>query len=226
MSLSALWLLPWITFIALIVMLTLEKADQLHPSAGLALKATASAASVAFLLLLIDKIELFTGLLLLAAAFASLGDLMLALKGRQRWFSLGILCFCFTHFAYVAVFSAYTTPTSTSGWITLIVVILAILALRWIWVYSQGIFRHFIVVYAFILSAMLITAACASLTVQTPWLAIGAALFVFSDLLAARNHFIESQWQNRALGLPLHYAGQYFIYFGATKMIAALPPQI
>ncbi len=42
-------------------------------------------------------------------------------------------------------------------------------------------------------------------------LAAGAVLFFVSDLTVARHRFVTPEFLNRAIGLPLHYAGQILI---------------
>jgi uncharacterized membrane protein YhhN len=41
----------------------------------------------------------------------------------------------------------------------------------------------------------------------------GSICFYFSDLFVARNKFIKEKYQNRLLGLPLYYTGQFLLAF-------------
>jgi uncharacterized membrane protein YhhN len=41
----------------------------------------------------------------------------------------------------------------------------------------------------------------------------GALCFYFSDVFVARDKFIKEEYQNRLLGLPLYYAGQFMLAF-------------
>jgi len=41
----------------------------------------------------------------------------------------------------------------------------------------------------------------------------GAMLFLLSDLTVVRNRFVEHAFVNRAVGLPLYYAGQLMLAF-------------
>ena len=41
--------------------------------------------------------------------------------------------------------------------------------------------------------------------------AAGALLFYVSDLAVARHRFVKAELLNRAIGLPLYYAGQVLI---------------
>jgi uncharacterized membrane protein YhhN len=41
----------------------------------------------------------------------------------------------------------------------------------------------------------------------------GALCFYISDLFVARNRFVQRQFLNRAIGLPLYYAGQFLLAF-------------
>jgi hypothetical protein len=42
---------------------------------------------------------------------------------------------------------------------------------------------------------------------------VGALSFYFSDVFVARDRFIEQQFLNRLLGLPLYFAGQFLLAF-------------
>jgi len=42
---------------------------------------------------------------------------------------------------------------------------------------------------------------------------IGAVCFYVSDLFVARDRFLESQFVNRLIGLPLYYGGQFVLAF-------------
>ena len=41
----------------------------------------------------------------------------------------------------------------------------------------------------------------------------GAFLFYLSDLFVARNQFIQRDFINRLIGLPLYYLGQFLLAF-------------
>jgi hypothetical protein len=41
----------------------------------------------------------------------------------------------------------------------------------------------------------------------------GAFCFYVSDLFVARHRFIKEEYQNRLLGLPLYYTGQFMLAF-------------
>jgi hypothetical protein len=41
----------------------------------------------------------------------------------------------------------------------------------------------------------------------------GAVSFYFSDVFVARNKFINNEFRNRLVGLPLYYLGQFLLAF-------------
>jgi uncharacterized membrane protein YhhN len=42
---------------------------------------------------------------------------------------------------------------------------------------------------------------------------VGSLCFYVSDVFVARNKFIKEEYQNRLLGLPLYYTGQFLLAF-------------
>jgi uncharacterized membrane protein YhhN len=51
----------------------------------------------------------------------------------------------------------------------------------------------------------------------------GAVLFFLSDTLVARHRFVKHEFLNRAIGLPLYYAGQFMIAFSVGALSLASP---
>jgi hypothetical protein len=42
---------------------------------------------------------------------------------------------------------------------------------------------------------------------------LGAVSFYFSDVFVARDRFLKKEFLNRLTGLPMYYAGQFFLAF-------------
>jgi uncharacterized membrane protein YhhN len=75
-----------------------------------------------------------------------------------------------------------------------------------------------VLAYVVVISLMLIGAVgvlrAGGLRPEGQWmLFFGALLFYVSDLFVARQRFVTEAFLNRALGLPLYYAGQFLLAF-------------
>ena len=146
---------------------------------------------------------LIAGLVLCAA-----GDLCLL---SDRSFDLGLISFLLGHLAYVAGFHA---ALSIADWPPVFLVPLALAgggALAWLWPHL-GRRRIPVVAYIVAITAMVWGGGSVSWAGVLPWTAaVGAILFYFSDLAVARHRFVHPSFVNRALGLPLYYAGQLLL---------------
>jgi uncharacterized membrane protein YhhN len=153
---------------------------------------------------------LVAGLVLGAA-----GDLLLA---REGLFDVGLLAFLVGHLAYVA---AFRTALPLAAWplpLLLLPVALGTTAAIWLWGFlgrRLPAVLAYVVVICFMTWGGLAVWAMGSL----PWTAAaGAVLFTLSDLAVARQRFVTQAFLNRAVGLPLYYAGQ--LLFAATVAAA------
>jgi len=134
---------------------------------------------------------------------AALGDVALMF---ERWFLAGLGLFAIGHLAYIAGFTRVAAPTTE--WLVLGAVA-ALAAGRWLLPQITGTMRTAVAAYIAIIGVMLATALSAG--TRSVALPIGAAMFVLSDLLVARERFVESDDRNRLWGLPLYYAAQVLI---------------
>jgi uncharacterized membrane protein YhhN len=146
---------------------------------------------------------LVIGLLLCAS-----GDMLLI---SERTFDLGLICFLTGHVAYVVAFAFAEPP---AGWPVPAAVPIAavgLLAVWWMWPHL-GRRRLPVAAYTTAIAAMAWGAVSTSYLGALPWtVAIGALLFLLSDLGVARQRFIRPEFLNRALGLPAYYAAQFLI---------------
>lgn len=135
------------------------------------------------------------------------GDIALLGKGR-RWFLVGLGVFLAGHLAYLAgLLSEATTVGLLLGAVP--AVVLAAGSWRWL---SGSLDRQMVgPVAAYIAVISLMVAAALGAAVARPTAAIGAILFAVSDLAVARQAFVTPGFANRAVGLPLYYAGQILI---------------
>ena len=134
---------------------------------------------------------------------AALGDVALMF---ERWFMVGLGLFGMGHLAYIAGFTTVAGPSP--AWLVVAAVAM-IAAGRWLLPQIAGAMRTAVAVYIVIIGVMLATALSAG--GRSLALPIGAAMFVLSDLLVARERFVTSDDRNRLWGLPLYYAAQVLI---------------
>jgi len=149
---------------------------------------------------------------------AWLGDLLLILKKTSRAFLAGLLAFLAGHVAYAVAFLALGTPDARTWWVAVPLVAIAAGVLRWLWPRLDRRFRVAVPAYLAVISTMLACAVAASPRAGGGTIALGAVLFYLSDLFVARNRFVAPGFVNRAIGLPLYYAGQWLL---AASILAA-----
>jgi len=144
--------------------------------------------------------------LLLGAA----GDLLLALP---RGFAAGLAVFLLGHAAYIAAFAAVVPFAAWPPAALLPVLLVSGVAVRYLWPHL-GRLRPAVLVYVAVITVMVWGAAAALNAGPEGWRRLaGAALFYLSDLFVARNRFVRQRFSNRAIGLPLYYAGQLLLAF-------------
>ena len=152
---------------------------------------------------------LFAGL---AASFA--GDVLLVPKKTTLAFLLGMVAFFLAHLCYVAAFLSRGVGTPWGFLAALPLLAMMAVLLRWLWPRLAGRYRVAVPVYMAAIGAMVTCALAATLPSGRPvglWL--GAVLFFLSDLFVVRHRFVAPAFLNRALGLPLYYAGQLLLAF-------------
>lgn len=136
------------------------------------------------------------------------GDLALSFDGRH-YFLAGLISFAFAHLAYTAGFFARSPMDLVS--IALAGIAMAITALailRWLSPHVPASMATPVTVYIAIISVMVVGAFGTSGMLQDPRIPTAAVLFAFSDVLVARQQFVEKAPANRIIGLPVYYAAQ------------------
>lgn len=123
-------------------------------------------------------------LLAFGLAFSSLGDVLLAIPGRDL-FLFGLLAFLTAHLLYIVLFHRLRSPDGHRvGPRILGVVLFAAAATSWLWK-DLGALRLPVLFYILAIATM---AALAQRT-RRPWVALGAVLFVLSDTVLAIGRF-------------------------------------
>lgn len=138
----------------------------------------------------------------------AVGDLLLL---GTRTFDLGLVSFLLGHVAYIIAFATSLSPAS---WPPLVVVPIAVAA----WLVGRRLWPRLgnrrlpVAAYIITISVMVWGAVAVVMGGAMGWrIAAGALLFYLSDLAVARQRFVKPEFINRAIGLPLYYAGQVLI---------------
>ena len=158
----------------------------------------------------------YHGFLIAGLVFCLFGDVLLALPGEKA-FLAGLVSFLLGHVLYVPAFLAAAgagpwnlaavPPLGVSGWVV------------WRWLEPRlGGMRRPVAVYIVVISLMVCSAAglagASALGGAGRLLVIGGALaFYVSDLFVARDRFVHEGFENRLIGLPLYYGGQFMLAF-------------
>ncbi|MCL4519283.1 MAG: lysoplasmalogenase [Thaumarchaeota archaeon] len=164
----------------------------------------------------VHPVESYYHWVLTGLVLGLIGDICLALKGNQA-FTGGLVAFLLGHIMYLVAFSGLTR---SSDWFTLghfFIVSFSLGAFYWLRPYLGAMLVP-VVIYVIVISLMLSAAWVAFLNPETNWrgswtILLGALCFYVSDLFVARDRFVNSQFINRLLGLPLYYGGQFCIAF-------------
>ena len=148
------------------------------------------------------------GWLLAGLALCAVGDVLLL--GR-RTFDAGIFAFLLGHVLYIIGFH---TASPVAGWSLEVLAPLALAAVaacRWLWPHL-GRRKATVSAYVLVITVMVWGGLSGWWSQTLPWTAaLGALLFYLSDLAVARQRFVHPSFVNRAVGLPLYYAGQFLI---------------
>jgi uncharacterized membrane protein YhhN len=155
----------------------------------------------------------FGRLVIAALTLSWLGDLFLSYTGRAP-FLAGLGAFLLAHVAYVVAFvergvsEPHPLEPAAIG-------ILAVLVGRWLLPFVAAPMRGPVIAYIVAISAMVIFAGATAQFDADSRLRLGAVAFFVSDLTVARDRFVAPGFANRAVGLPLYYAGQLLLAWSA-----------
>jgi len=154
--------------------------------------------------------------LLVGLIFCLIGDVCLALP-QEKAFRTGLIAFLIGHVFYILSFSSLT---QISHWISIgLFIFLGMSAFIFSWLRPH--LKSMLIpvlIYIVIITVMGVGAWAvfwkSSFRISGRALILAGALcFYFSDVFVARDKFIKEEYQNRLLGLPLYYAGQFMLAF-------------
>lgn len=177
--------------------------------------ATKPLASACFLLIALPPVDRW---LIGALALSFVGDLLL-IPRAPRVFRAGILVFLIAHLAFIAAFAA---RGFASWWTVLSLAILSLAA----WAVARRLLprvdralKAAVLAYVVVIT-MMVAAAAGAVANGAPPLLLGAALaFYANDLLVARDRFLQKDWRNRLVGLPLYYGAMVLFAVVASGSI-------
>jgi uncharacterized membrane protein YhhN len=160
-------------------------------------------------------------LILVGLILGLVGDVCLALPGQVA-FQAGLVAFLLGHIMYVL---AFTRLTRIADWINPIILVTVIAGATVLW----WLFPHLgkmlvpVVTYIVVISVMVVGAWAAFRNPDVKrtgaWLIlIGAVLFYVSDLFVARDRFVNPEFLNRLIGLPLYYGAQFLLALSVGKV--------
>jgi uncharacterized membrane protein YhhN len=159
----------------------------------------------------------YFNLILAGLILCMAGDIFLIFFSSKKLFLAGLVSFLAGHILYTFAFFSLAGP-GRGRWIV-IASVLAVSLGTFLWLRPHlGKMLAPVFAYVAIITAMVIGAAALAdtETVRFPGRALafsGALLFYVSDIFVARQRFVTHNFLNRAVGLPLYFAGQFMIAF-------------
>ncbi len=159
-------------------------------------------------------------LVLVALSLSWVGDLLLV-GGGGRVFLAGLVSFLLVHATYAAAFlvRGVALVPALFGAAGMLAVGWSVLS----WLHREDLPREYqapVAVYVVgigVMVALAMGTAWPDLAMGGEWaltgraLVLGAGLFAVSDILVARQRFVQEQGWNRLVGLPLYFAAQLLL---------------
>ena len=162
------------------------------------------------------SVPTYSHYLLVGLIFCLIGDVCLALP-QEKAFRVGLVAFLIGHVFYIFSFSSLT---QISHWVSIgLFIILGMSAFVFFWLrpHLKSMLLP-VLIYIFVITIMasgawaVFSKSSFQISGRTLIL-VGSLCFYFSDVFVARDKFIKEEYQNRLLGLPLYYAGQFMLAF-------------
>lgn len=140
-------------------------------------------------------------------ALSWVGDACLLGKARAP-FLAGLVAFLLGHVGYVVAFAVRGLDVNATLTAIPLLFGVALIIDRWLRPHVDGGMRAAVRAYIVVISTMLACAVGAWRGGAPAIALVGALAFYLSDLSVARERFVESDFINRAWGLPAYYLGQ------------------
>lgn len=159
----------------------------------------------------------------LALALSCLGDVFLALH-VSNGFIYGLIAFLIAHLVYLFLFVRKwrrpLRPPASRLLISVAVLIFSLGFSQWL---APGLGNLALPVMTYICAITLMVVGALWASFSTPWVAIGALLFMTSDSILAADRFWQSIPGSGFLIWGTYYLGQYWITFGYLSDISGRP---
>jgi len=160
-------------------------------------------------------------ILLLGLVLCWVGDACLLSSGHSKGFLAGIAAFLLAHVAYAIAFSRLGLDPLALALASVLVLVFAMLVLRWLWPRVPPDFRIPVASYVAVISIMVATSIAAVVAGAPLALAVGAIGFAISDLFVARERFVAAAFANSTIGLPLYFGSQLLLAYSASQIASA-----
>lgn len=150
---------------------------------------------------------------LIALALCWAGDVLLIPQGSGKAFLAGLGAFLLGHVAFAGGFLRLGLEGQVFGAALLAMAGPAVVITRWLLPHVSPSMKVPVLAYLVTISVMVTTSVAASAHTGRWDLAIGATLFLCSDLAVARERFVKPTFTNKLWGLPLYYAAQVVLAY-------------
>lgn len=164
--------------------------------------------------------------LLTALVFSWIGDVVLLFSDKgEVYFIIGLVSFLLSHIAYIILFSKqlriYSNRNKAIFWVGITAIIVYLMVMLAILLPRLGDLKIPVIVYAIVLSTMLLFAFKGYLKWNSPaniYILLGAVVFVSSDSILALNKFYEPLKFSSLLIMSTYITAQYLIVVGILKL--------
>jgi uncharacterized membrane protein YhhN len=164
--------------------------------------------------------------LLTALVFSWIGDVVLLFSDKgEVYFIIGLVSFLISHIAYIILFSKqlriYSNRNKAIFWVGITAIIVYLMVMLAVLLPRLGDLKIPVIVYAIVLSTMLLFAFKGYLKWNSPaniYILLGAVVFVSSDSILALNKFYEPLKFSSLLIMSTYITAQYLIVVGILKL--------
>jgi uncharacterized membrane protein YhhN len=155
-------------------------------------------------------------LILIGLVLGAIGDVLLALDGPGT-FRAGLIAFLAGHVMYVVAFQTACAPRDWLSPVIAIPFVASTIVFFWLRPHAGRLIVPMIC-YVVVITVMVVGALGVFASPKVDLLAAGvvltgAVMFYLSDITVARHRFVQAEFGNRLLGLPLYYIAQFMIAY-------------
>jgi len=136
---------------------------------------------------------------------------VLLIPKSKASFLAGLVAFLLGHVAYAIGFVVLGVDLGWVAWTAPWLVVSAALVLAWLNPRVEVPMQKPVLAYVIVISVMVALAVGASRHTGRWILTVFAVMFYVSDLTVARERFVQKDFLNRAVGLPLYFYAQLLL---------------